>query len=197
VSFRHNTGTGQITDRNISQNVNFKPDEAYRNLYDKSHGNMLKFYDLNDEATRLAFVNNMARTVGNIIGIDEIKTIGGRGGIRGSLGKPGSKGFGLSGAMDLGHSNRQQINQIGASLLHAIEESEDQSGNVDYEKADALLRNECDGLTKRGYKSGRIGLTKNAHDGQPAREHHQEKFDQLMDQIMPKSIRRGTKSPDA
>jgi hypothetical protein len=68
---------------------------------------------------------------------------------------------------------------------------------VDYDKADALLRNECDGLTKRGYKSGSIGLTKNAHDGQAAREHHQEKFDQLMDQIMPKSIRRGTKSPDA
>ena len=159
---------------------------------------MLKFYDLNDEATRLAFVNNMARTVGNIIGVDEIKAIGGRGGLGASIGKPGGKkGFGLSGGMELSHSNRQQINQIGASLLHAIEESEDQSGYVDYDKADALLRNECDGLTKRGYKSGRIGLTKNAHDGQAAREHHQEKFDQLMEQILPQSTKKSGKPADA
>lgn len=196
VSFRYNTVTGRITDRDISQNVNFKPDEAYRNLYDKSHGNMLKFYDLNDEATRLAFVNNMARTVGNIIGIDEVKTIVGRGGLRGSLGKSGGQGFGLSGAMDLAHSNRQEINQIGASLLHAIEESEDQYGNVDFDKADALLRNECDGLTKRGYQSGQIGLTKEAHDGQAARKHYQENFDQLMDQMMPPSTNKSSKPDD-
>ena len=80
VSFRYNTVSGQITDRSISQNVNFQADEAYRNLYDKSHGNMLMFYDLDNEATRLAFVNNMSRTVGNIIGIDEVRTMGGHGG---------------------------------------------------------------------------------------------------------------------
>jgi hypothetical protein len=68
---------------------------------------------------------------------------------------------------------------------------------VDYDKADALLRNECDGLTKRGYKSGRIGLTKNAHEGQAAREHHQEKFDQLMEQILPQSTKKSGKPADA
>ena len=52
VSFRYNTVSGQITDRTISQNVNFQADEAYRNLYDKSHGNMLKFYDLDNECKR-------------------------------------------------------------------------------------------------------------------------------------------------
>lgn len=198
VSFRYNTVTGQVTDRNLSQNVNFKPDEAYRNLYDKSHGNMLKFYDLDNEATRLAFVNNLSQTVGNIIGKDEIRAISGRGGVRAALGKPGGKiGLGLSGGMDLSHSNRQQINQIGASFLHAIEGSEDNHGHVDYDKADALLRNECDGLTNRAYRSGHIGLTRESHKGQAAREHFQEKFDQFMDEIMPHSGRKGSGPPDA
>ncbi len=198
VSFRYNTVTGHITDRNISQNVNFKPDEAYRNLYDKSHGNMLKFYDLDNEATRLAFVNNMAQTVGNIIGMDEIRTMGGKGGANASFGVGGGgKKMGLSGGLEISHTNRQNINQITASMLHAIEESEGKNGNVDYDKAEALLINECGGLTNRGYKSGQIGLTSEAHKGEIAREHFQGKFDQVMDKIMPHSARKGAGPPDA
>ncbi len=182
VSFRYNTVTGQITDRTISQNVNFKPDEAYRNLYDKSHGNMLRFYDLNDEATRLAFVNNMAQTVGGIIGIDEFNTFGGKGGINASI---GIKKINVSGGMEAAHMNRQKVNQISSSLLHAIEESRDGFGKIDYDKAEALLRNECDGLTKRSYKSGHIGLTGEAHEGKAAQEHYKEKFNDIMNELMP------------
>jgi len=185
VSFRYNTVTGHITDRNISQNVNFKPDEAYRNLYDKSHGNMLKFYDLNNEATRLAFANNMAQTVGNVIGKDEFRTIGGRGGLNASI---GIKKINLSGGMEASHMNRQKVNQITASLLHAIEESEDEQGNVDYNKAEGLLKNECDGLTNRGYRSGHIGLTRDAHKGEAAQEHYKQKMDNIMNKIMPNSL---------
>ena len=186
VSFRYNTVSGQITDRTISQNVNFQADEAYRNLYDKSHGNMLKFYDLDNEATRLAFVNNLSHTVGNIIGIDEVKTTGGHGGISGSMGKSGGgKGVGLSGSLNLSHMNSQKINQINASLLHAIEESENMLGHVDYEKAEALLRNECNGLTKKGYKSGQIGLTSEANKGKAAQDYYKEEFEKVINEIMP------------
>ncbi|MFZ5571303.1 MAG: conjugal transfer protein TraG N-terminal domain-containing protein [Thermodesulfobacteriota bacterium] len=197
VSFRYNTVTGHITDRTLSQDVNFKPDEAYRNLYDKSHGNMLRFYDLNDEATRLAFVNNMAQTVGNIIGVDEVQTVGAHGGLDASLGvNAGKKGFDLSGGLDLSFSSRQKINQVSASLLHVIKESEDKNGKVDYEKAESLLRNECDGLTRRGYKAGKIGLTSESLDGQAAREHFQERFDKVQDQIIPPSIKKSADPPD-
>ena len=152
---------------------------------------MLKFYDLDNDATRLAFVNNMAHTVGNIIGIEEIRTTGGYGGISGSLGKSsGKNGFGISGGLDLSHSNRQQVNQINASLLHAINESEDVHGNVDYEKAETLLRNECDGLTKRGYKSGQIGLTSESHETHVAKDHFQHKFDEVINEIIPDPLKK-------
>ncbi len=182
VSFRYNTVTGQVTDRTMSQNVNFKQDEVYRNLYDKSHGDMIKFYNLNDEATRLAFVNNLAQTLGNIIGIDETRITGGYGRLGASLGKSGgAKGPGLSGGLNISHANTQKINQITASLLHDIEESESKFGTVDYEKAEALLKNECDGLTKRGYKAGQVGLTRNASKGEAAQEHYQEKIEKFFD----------------
>ena len=188
VSFRFNTVSGQITDRSISQNVNFQADEAYRNLYDQSHGNMLKFYDLDNEATRLAFVNNLAQTLGSIIGIDEVKTVGGHGGFGGAIGSDGEKGsgwkksFGLSGGIDLSHSNRQQINQINSSFLDAIDKSKGDSGRIDYEKLEKLLKNECDGLILRSSKSGNIGLTSEALEGQPAKEHYRQEVQKAVEE---------------
>ena len=94
-------------------------------------------------------------------------------------------------------SNRQQINQISASFLHAIKESEDKNGFVNYEKAESLLRNECDGLIERGYKSGNIGLTKGSHEGKAAREHFKEKFDDAMDKVLPNPLKKNPDLPEA
>ena len=106
----------------------------------------------------------------------------------------GKKGQAFQAEINLSHLNSQKINQISASLLHAIKESEDEFGHVDYTKAESLLKNECNGLVNRGYKSGHIGLTKGAHEGKEARDHYKEKFENIYDEVTPDFTGPGRKS---